>query len=493
MGKLGERWLPSNLSVRLFLAVLSTAVLVAGLVSVATLFNFNRGFLGYLNRMALERMDEVRPRLVVAYREHGDWDFIREHPGAWFHMLRPVSASEAAQNAAAASAGTAAVSAPTHVTSPVSDLSGALMRVGLLDSQNQWVAGFKDSASEIVRQPIRVDGRVVGWLILAPFQTAVGDGARQFVKKQLTVALLSAAVALVLAGIIAWNVSRSLLAPVRRIALASHQLAAGDYDVEVDETSPGEVGVLARDFSQLARTLKRNQRLRRDFLADVSHELRTPLAVLRGELEALEDGIRPFDKAGLSSLQAEVRQLGQLVADLNELALSDAGALSYRMESLEVRDFLMRCIEPHQRRFEQQGLELRLDVPEEAQRWLVWGDEMRLQQLLDNLLENSFRYTDAPGKVQVSARQVGQQVLVAVEDSAPGVPEELLSQLFERLFRVDGSRSRASGGAGLGLAISRNIVQAHGGQIETSASELGGVSMRVMLPLVKRGVRTPGE
>jgi two-component system sensor histidine kinase BaeS len=247
---------------------------------------------------------------------------------------------------------------------------------------------------------------------------------------------------------------------------------AGHHEVRVNVNSRDEVGQLAQDFNRMASTLERNEGLRRAFIADVSHELRTPLSVLRGELEALEDGIRPLDRAAVASLQGEIIQLGQLVEDLYELALSDVGALTYRMERVDLAALLTRVAGSHDAGFKAAGLRLAVSVPEGPAP--VQADAGRLQQLLDNLLENSRRYTEAPGYVRLSLSEAAMHWQIDLHDSAPGLPGEQLAHLFERFFRAESSRNRATGGAGLGLAIGRNIVLAHGGQIEADASPEGG-------------------
>lgn len=458
-----------GISTRLFLAIVATAVLVVTLVGGATRWNFERGFLGYLNELAVERMAFLPPRLERAYSEHGSWDFLRNEPRRWFGLLRPVPGEELP-----------AEGAPQPGSALTSDLTGAFLRMGLLDAQQQWVAGYREISPDMQRLPVQAGGKTVGWLVLAPFQSVADGGDQRFQQGQAQAALAISAVALVLAALIAWWVSRTLLAPVRRVAAATHQLAGGHHDIRVPVDSRDEVGQLSRDFNHLALTLERNEALRREFIADVSHELRTPLAVLRGELEALEDGVRPLGPQAITSLQVEVRQLGQLVDDLYELALSDAGALSYRMTALDLGVLLRRVFDTHRPRCEAAGLSLTLQCPGES--LALTGDAARLQQLFDNLLENSRRYTDAPGQIRWTVHAQDDTWQIDLHDTAPGVPEAQLAQLFERFFRVEGSRSRASGGAGLGLAICRNIVLAHGGQIVARASDLGGVWIRVSLP-----------
>jgi two-component system sensor histidine kinase BaeS len=456
-----------GISARLFLAILATSTLTVVLVGVATRLNFERGFLGYLNELSAERMALAQPLLERAYQQHGNWDFLRDNRAAWHDLLRPAPDDDLQAQ-------------PMTGNILTSDLTGAVVRMSLLDRQNQWVVGFEGSSAPGLTVALKVDGETVGWLTMAPFQSVADGGDQRFQQGQAQTTIAIVAVALVLAALIAWWVARTLLTPVKRVAAATHRLAAGHHDVRVPVDSQDEVGQLARDFNHLALTLGRNENLRREFMADVSHELRTPLGILKGELEALEDGIVPLNADAVRSLQSEVARIGGLVDDLHELALSDAGALSYRQKPLDLADLLRRVTQSHQARMDSAGLRLEVQAPALAA--TVSGDAARLQQLLDNLLENSRRYTDAPGTVQVTLQAAGANWALSIQDSAPGVPPALRGQLFERFFRVDASRNSTTGGSGLGLAICRNIVQAHGGQIDAQASALGGVCITVRLP-----------
>jgi two-component system sensor histidine kinase BaeS len=309
-----------------------------------------------------------------------------------------------------------------------------------------------------------------------------GGGDVRFESHQIRASWTIGAVCVLLSAVIALWVARRLLRPVRRVAQATHRLAAGEYTSRVVVESGDEVGQLARDFNTLADTLERNERMRRDFLADVSHELRTPLGVLHGELEAIEDGVHTLSPATVKSLQAEVSTLNKLVSDLYDLSLADVGALTYRKAPVDVAELLGTTLDAFAGRLADAGLRLQAGIP--AQALMVLADERRLQQLFNNLMENSVRYTDRGGVLRVRAVAAGdgQAVTVTFEDAAPGVPAEGLARLFDRFSRVEASRSRASGGAGLGLAICRSIVLAHGGHITAAPSPLGGLAMHVHLP-----------
>ncbi len=260
----------------------------------------------------------------------------------------------------------------------------------------------------------------------------------------------------------------------------THRLAAGDFTARVVATGQDELGRLAQDFNQLASTLEKNQQMRQAFMADISHELRTPLAVLRGELEAIQDGVRQFTPESVASLQAEVGTLTKLVDDLHQLSLSDEGALAYQKKPLEIVALIEVAAGAFRERFAARGLTLSLSLPENV---TLFGDRDRLMQLFNNLLENSLRYTDAGGGLLIQGECQGARFVLRFSDSAPGVSDEQLAKLFERFYRAEGSRNRASGGSGLGLAICANIVAAHGGTISADHSSSGGVSITVSLPL----------
>lgn len=455
-----------RLTTQLFAAVLATAMAVALAMGLSAQLNLNRDFLGYLNEQAVNRLELARVSVTAGYRENGNsWDFLRDDPKQWGPLLRPRLPED---------------QAPAVRSSPA-DLTGATRRFTLFDADRQRVAGFNEPASDAIERPIVVDGLTVGWLALTPFESVSYGAEKRFADAQVRVAWGVGGGALLLAAGVAFWVSRRLLRPVRRVAEATHRLAAGDHSTRVPETGrDDEVGQLGRDFNRLAHTLQRNEAMRREFMADLSHELRTPLGVLHGELEALEDGVRKLDTQALRSLQGEVATLHKLVDDLYELSLADVGALSYRKANVDLRDVIGSTAGAFGERIQGSGLALQLDLPPEP--LPAFGDERRLRQLFNNLFENSCRYTDAGGALQVKARSEGDKAVIDVMDSSPGVNGEQLPRLFERFFRGEASRSRKSGGAGLGLAICQRIVEAHDGRIEAKPSPLGGLWLRVELP-----------
>jgi two-component system sensor histidine kinase BaeS len=459
-----------RITAKLFLAVLASCLVVTLAMGVAMRHSIEQGFLEYVKEREARRIASLTGLLQEAYEENGSWEFLRGNRDAWAALLRASREGGPRGESREGSRGEARADRPR--TPPTL----------LLDAAGREVMGNgrMKPAADAPRHAVQVAGRTVGWLVTTPAPGLPEDADQQFLAQQLKATWLIAGVSVALAALVAMLLARRFLAPIRRVAGATHRLASGDYAARVPVTGNDELGQLAADFNALAATLGRNEEMRRHFMADISHELRTPLAVLKGELEALEDGVRAFNADSRASLQAEVATLGKLIDDLYQLALGEVGALRYHMTTLDLKALLATASHAHRERMEQKGLALDVELP--AQPVPVEGDPQRLVQLFNNLLENSLRYTDGGGRVQLSLAEAGDAVHIDIRDSAPGVPEHLLPRLFERLFRLESSRSRESGGAGLGLALSQDIVRAHGGGIEAKASPLGGVWIRVTLP-----------
>lgn len=448
-----------GISAKLFIAILAACAAVLTVNGIASRISFERDFMGYLNDQGVERMREVLPTIEDAYKAHGSWDFVRGRPEVWFSFMRPLSPQ----------------SAP-----PISDQTGAVLRFALLDLHNQLVMGNPNAGSDAIRMPVAVDGQTVGSLVMVPFQRVIDAGDVRFYEAQLRARWVNGLASVTVAAALAWLVSGAMLRRMRDVTRSIHRLAAGDYRERLKTAGNDELGRLALDVNRLAAALESTEENRRSFMADISHELRTPLAVLRAEIEAMQDGIRPMTKATLEPLQDEVRRLGKLIDDLHDLAMTQSGALTYRLTALSLNPLLEQAAAHLRTRFDHAGLTLAFE-PAQAD-LVIQGDERRLQQLFSNLLENSLRYTQAGGSVVLRSQLLGDRVQVCVEDSAPGVPDAQLSRLFERFYRVEGSRNRASGGSGLGLAICGNIVDAHGGSIHAEPSPLGGLRIAIELP-----------
>lgn len=458
-----------TITVKMFLWLLVCTLAAILIMSGTVRYNFERGFLKYLNEADAARSTALVLVLADYYGEHGGWQGLAGDEERWREMLHQGYSPPI-------------YSKYTDHARELDGAAGVAARVTLLDAGGDYVAGYGSPAQDAMRVGIRFNGATVGWLLIAP-NTGLTDAlAISFHREQNNLIYTVSAIAAVVVAIAAFVWSRIALRPIRRLAHGMHALTAGDYERSIPITSRDEIGQLSEDFNKLAETLRRNDRYRRQWVADFSHELRTPLAIMRGEIEAMQDGVRPIDRKGVDSLHADVLLLQKLIEDLYNLSLADLGALTYRKERVNVLGVLARTVQSFSKEYAKAGISIENTIPPEA-RAIVFADEARLGQLFINLLQNALRYTDAGGQLRLSWERTPRHVTLNLQDSAPGVPEEALARLTERLFRANESRSRASGGAGLGLAICKTIVDAHDGTIEALASPLGGVWMRVRLPL----------
>ena len=220
-------------------------------------------------------------------------------------------------------------------------------------------------------------------------------------------------------------------------------------------------------------------------MSDVTHELKTPLTVLRGQLIGVQDGIFVADEQRVQLFIDQIDSMSHIVNDLYQLSITDVGGLTYKKESLNPIQILLQVADSFTAQFSQK--ELRVDCSQVAQlmadkKCIVLADKDRIRQLFVNLFENCCRYTDALGQIQISAQIIAKQVHIHIQDSAPGVPVNIQDKLFERFYRVEPSRNRGYGGSGLGLALCKQIIEAHQGTITTAESSLGGLSINITLP-----------
>jgi two-component system sensor histidine kinase BaeS len=457
----------NRISTKLFLALAAMSLLAAAANVIAARASFTTGFLGYLNDQALEVIDALEPDFAAAYARHGSWNFVTEDNRVWFRLLEPGLFS-------------AAPVAAHPKRPPMAVMTGMTLRMALLDTSFHRLAGAPEATAATPRRPIKVDGRVVGWLAVMPFESVSGTADLRFLHQQYTAIWIISSGSIVLGALAAMLLARSLTRPLQRIAHALHDLSVGRYSERLAFQSNDEIGRLAGDFNELARTLEQHRIMRRTFMADISHELRTPLMVLRGLVEAIQDGVRHASQATLSLLASEIATMNKLVNDLYELSLSEIGALAYRKSDVDVSEVLRRTLDAFRERIAARGLLIKAIIPPHSA--MIEADEARLQQLFHNVLENAVRYTDPGGAVHVRLGGDERGLSIDFEDSAPAVPDTVLPHIFERLVRADTSRSRATGGTGIGLTICRNIVEAHGGTITAKPAALGGLWIRILLP-----------
>jgi signal transduction histidine kinase len=268
---------------------------------------------------------------------------------------------------------------------------------------------------------------------------------------------------------------------LRKLTAAAQAIAAGDLSQRVDIRSEDELGQLGQAFDDMADSLDRTEKLRQNMVADIAHELRTPLSVMRGNLEAILDGVFEPTEENISSIHKETVLLTRLVDDLQELALAEAGELRIERESTDLRALIERTVRSVSPQADRDNLTIVKDLPDDLPSVSV--DPQRIGQVMFNLLDNALRHSPQGGTVTVKAREQEGALQVDVTDQGPGLSDEELSLVFERFYRGDKARARATGGAGLGLTIVKQLVEAHGGRVWAESEAGKGATFSLTLPL----------
>ncbi len=337
--------------------------------------------------------------------------------------------------------------------------------------------------------PVYVDGRIRGFVRLARFNVPpppekFPESLQPFIFRQVSQLLLILAAVGGIVGILAGILlSRGLTAPLNELAKSVQEFGSSNLSKRARVWGSEEVVAVASAFNNMAEALETAELQRRNMVADVAHELRTPLTVLQANLQAILDGVYPTSPEEMQKLMEQTELLSHLVNDLHELAQLEARQLPLHLDKVD----LDKLVDSTARKFEaiaqKQEIDLKISVPEHA--IAVQGDANRLQQVVNNLTQNALTFTPAGGTVSVSLTQKPDQALIVVQDSGSGIAAEYLPHVFERFYRIDRSRSRATGGAGLGLAIVKAIVEMHNGQVAVVSDGIPGhgATFTVMLPL----------
>jgi signal transduction histidine kinase len=325
---------------------------------------------------------------------------------------------------------------------------------------------------------IQAGGQTVGLLV------ALEDtrpGPEQQLIKAINRVMLWTGITVGLAGLaIALFLSQSLTSPLRRLTDAMQRFARGERSLALPKPSGDEVGDLTRSFQGMMTEIEQQEMLRKEMTADIAHELRTPLSVIRANLDALTDGVYPMTKENLEPIRDSAELLDRLIEDLRTLELADAGKLALEKSAADVERLVRRVAARFTPRAAKHAQRIEIaagtDLPP------VDADLQRLEQILGNLVENALRHTPDGGTVRLAADSEGSAIRIAVEDTGPGIPPDLMDKIFERFYRLDSGRARTEGGSGLGLAIARKLAEAHGGTLTAENRPEGGARFVLKLP-----------
>lgn len=503
---------------RLFASVLLAILAVAATALVLMRQNVMSSFSEYAVNIELDRLDELSNSLAARYKARGNWQFIPAESGERAHwIVRELARLQQQREmgvAVPAPPEPPAMPAPPAPPSPVREPHAHAMapappapplpppiimpeppepppapsiqdlglqdRVTLTDAAGRYLAGRRSAGEASARRAIVSGGKTVAYLVVAKASRPSDAMALTFVQRMKDSLPIIFGASLALSGLAAMLLAAHFRKPILRLADGARELADGHYDTRLPVARSDELGELAASFNQLAEKLGKAEASRRQWVADTSHELRTPLSVLRAQLEAVQDGVRPASAEGTAAMLRQVLSLNKLIDELYALARADVGELALQCQRLDLWQLAGEQAAAFADKFAAAGLQFSAGAAPAGA--AVMADPERMRQVFSNLLENCIRYCRPGDRVTVNATADGNHVTLRIDDSGPGVPDAALAQLAERFYRVEGSRSREHGGAGLGLALSQRIVQAHGGSLAFARSPLGGLQVGLTLP-----------
>lgn len=414
----------------------------------------DRGFEDF-NQRNVQVQGQLYSRLLATYYEReGSWDDLQK----LFELRATMFRDNIKQRMPHVLADREGV----VVVAPDEQLIGQKLSDEELDSGVDIVVSGESVGTFVVR-PTLAANRLHRWV--NPFE----QNFLALVNQSLWLAGLAAGG---IALLLSFGLLRHLTIPLRALEQGARQITRGKLDKRVAVLSNDELGRLGNSFNEMAETLEKSERAKRNMINDVAHELRTPLSVLRSGLEGLMDDVLAPTPENFAALHNKTLLLSRLVEDLQQLALADAGQLSVQMQTSPLRPMLARIRATIEVQLEEQKIELIVELPQDLAPILV--DVQRIEQVLLNLLSNAVTHTPCGGTIRIVAEELEKTVQISVCDSGQGLSEEDLAHAFDRFYRADKSRARASGGSGLGLAITKALVEAHGQQIWAENAAEGG-------------------
>ncbi|WP_171900392.1 ATP-binding protein [Candidatus Marithrix sp. Canyon 246] len=389
-----------------------------------------------MNKMDMKILNELDYRLSIEYKTEQSWDRLRNNHFVWRELLHSIRHKNKDHRPPPP---------PPHDFRRKPPKRGPFRKFALFDAQKKRVVGNPAPIKQHQLQAIIVEGKITGWLGMHKRKHRSKPWDIEFLKQQTEIFYVISASIVLITTLLVWWLSRQLLIPIQQLIKGTQALTSRQFKTKIKINSHDELGQLADDFNTMSQTLEKFEIMRQQWLTDISHELRTPLSIMRGEIEAMQDGIRDFNHEALNPLQ-----------------------------------ILRESLQLYHTQLAQHNILVEENLQADS---ILQANADKLRQLYSNILENTLRYVDSPGSLKILSEQTKTQLCINFIDSGPGVPKESIGRLFDRLYRVEQSRNRAKGGSGLGLAICKNIVEIHGGKITATNVSSGGLWIKIVFPL----------
>lgn len=461
----------ASLRWKLWGSLILIAVILAGLMALVINWNTSREFSRYVEESSVRVNEFIENHLLDYYQENGSWDDLQDiiSQSPYIGPLRVI----------------------------VSDSSGMIVGDSLSRLQGIDISRTSlEDGNELV-----VDGNDIGDFFLMENTIQMGQGMagmmrggrfaednsllspapeEQYISRSNTALWITGLITVAIAVIIGIVLTRQITKPVWALSRGARQIADGKLDYRVPVESRDELGKLAESFNDMAASLEASEESRRRFTADTAHELRTPLTIIEGTVNGILDGVFEPNQEHLNTVREQTEVLTELINDLRDISLVEAGRLHLELEATDIRPLLQRKAAQNEATTISKNISLELDLPEELPQVNI--DSQRIEQVVNNLLSNALRYTPEGGRITITTTSLKDKVVIAVSDTGEGIRPEYLEHIFDRFYRADDARTRREGGTGLGLAIVQQIIQAHGGRVWAESKPGEGSTFFCELP-----------
>lgn len=520
---------------KLFIFLFSFSLILVSVLVLLMQWSIGKGMVEYVVSKEIQTLKPVMTELIREYQVENNWQSIRENNNKFNRLItqhlkgsdfeperkhpHPKHEPPSKFNHAK-STGEHTPPHPFGADNRPPHPPKRVAHYALLDKNSQLVTGLYREQLDYTKTALLVNGDIVGFFAISKRNRLTQGYEVDFIEQQQHYLWLIAICIMSLVALVTLPLARHIVEPIRLITRGMHKLAQGDYQQSINLQRQDELSELSRDYNELALTLAENEHARKRWLANISHELRTPVAILRGELEAMLDKVRPLTASNIASANDEVKHLQRLIDDLNLLTSADVGGMRYGKQQENIVCLIQSNKEKYRGYLADAGITLTvkltvdkisLDITSSDKNPLIspteeiqlkermllktnlYADKNRLFQLFENIINNCIKYSSATqltitvtiDEIMENSEHKNQKhIIITFEDNGVGVEEIHLTHLFEHLYRVEDSRNRKTGGSGLGLSICRHIVIAHQGNIIAKKASLGGLAVIITLPLI---------
>lgn len=451
------------------LALSFSLVSLVAILAAAFFINFaiERGFKGYFNEKEQLQYKRIGEEIALLYRDKAGFSEQLAMTVRHFSMMNSVDIQVIDRY------GRLIAQSP-NLTSPMAEHMAKMMG-------DSFIANEKLTLGKSTEVPIIAHNKKVATVLVTPLvRPGELDEDQRFKSSINTSLILGGLVATLLALGLSFFISTRMTRPLSLMTASAKKMEAGDLSQKIQIQGEDEISKLAEAFNHLSLALQRQEKLRKNLTADIAHELRTPLTTLRSHLEAFLDGIMEPTKENLASMHEEILRLSRLVDNLGKIAALESGALSLNLKEENLHEIITKAIENIKPLFKEKSIDLKADL--KADSFVFKVDKDKIRQVLLNLLSNALKFTPTGGQVTVSTASNTKEFKFIVKDTGIGIDEEDQNLIFERFYRVDKSRSRDTGGSGIGLTVAKEMVKMHGGNIQVKSRLGEGSEFIVTLP-----------